>query len=100
MHKLAADLPADLYGPGVCAARMILVDRLSSALPGLSLLLLVALGCNIILSLMDHYDQRKSMAKESPMKATKKNRLRKIARGITPGILTTVANVAVAAALS
>ena len=75
---------------------MVLVDRLSSALPGLSLLLLVALGCNIILSLIDHHDQQKSMAKESPMKATKKDRLRKIARGITPGILTTVVSVLIA----
>jgi hypothetical protein len=100
MYGLVADAPATLYGSDVGAAKMVLVDRLSSALPGLSLLLLVALGCNIILSLIDHHDQQKSMAKESPMKATKKDRLRKIARGITPGILTTVANVASAAALS
>lgn len=43
-----------------------------------------------------HYDQHEALAKEAPMKVTKRARLRKIAKIVTLGILSTVAGVAVA----
>jgi len=76
------------------------VGRLSPALPGLALLLLVALGCNVMISGFSHDDQHEGMAKETPMKVTKKVRLRKIAKITALGVLTTVADVAVNTATS
>jgi len=60
------------------------------------LLLLVAFGCNIMISGFSHDDQHEAMAKETPMKVTKKARLQKIAKITTLGILSTVADVAAA----
>jgi hypothetical protein len=49
------------------------------------LLLLVAFGCNIVINGFSHDDQHEAMAKEAPMKVTKKARLRKIAKIATLG---------------
>jgi hypothetical protein len=54
---------------------------LSPALLGSALLLLAAtLGCNVIISGFAHDDQHETTAKETPMKVTKKARLRKIGK--------------------
>ena len=71
---------------------------MSPALPGPALLLLVTLGCNVMISGTTHDDQHESMAKETPMKVTKKARLRKIVKITTLGILNTIASVAAALA--
>jgi hypothetical protein len=60
------------------------------------LLLLVAFGCNIMISHFSHDDQHEIMTEETPMKVTKKARLQKIAKIAALGILTTVADVAAA----
>jgi hypothetical protein len=70
------------------------VGRLSPALPGPALLLLVAFGCNIVISGFGHDDQYEARAKETPMKVTKKARLRKITKITTLGTLRTIADVA------
>ena len=62
------------------------------------MLLLVAFGCNIMINDFGHDDQHEATAKETPMKVTKKARLRKIVKITTLGILSTVADVAVALA--
>lgn len=74
------------------------VGRLSPALPGPALPLLVAFGCNFMINRFGQDDQRGAMTKETPMKVTKKNRLRVIIKITTLGFLTTVANVAAALA--
>lgn len=56
-------------------------------MPGPALLLLVAFGCNIMISGFSHDDQHEAMAKETPMKVAKKARLQKIAKITTLGIL-------------
>lgn len=71
------------------------VGRLSPALLGPALLLLVALGCNIMISSFNHDDQHEATAKETPVKVTTKVRLRKITKIMALGALTTVADVAV-----
>jgi len=73
---------------------------LSPALPGSALLLLVAFGCNVMINRFGFDGQHEATAKETPMKVTKKARLRKIAKITTVGFLSTVANVAVTAATS
>jgi hypothetical protein len=71
------------------------VGRLSPALLEPALLLLVAFGCNVMISRgQDH--QCEGNTKETPMKVTKKTRSREIVKITTSGFLTTVANVAVA----
>jgi hypothetical protein len=60
------------------------------------LLLLVTFGCNIMISAFSHDDQHEVMAKETPMKVTKRARLLRIAKITVIGILNTVANVAAA----
>jgi hypothetical protein len=62
------------------------------------LLLLVAFGCNVMISGFSYDDQREAMAKEAPMKVTKKAHLQKIVKITTLGMLSTVANVAAALA--
>jgi len=64
-------------------------------LPGPALLLLVAFGCNIMISGFGQDEQHDATAKETPMKVTKKARLQKIVKITTLGILNTVADVAV-----
>jgi hypothetical protein len=72
------------------------VGRLSPALPGPALLLLVAFGCNVMTTRFGQGDQRGAMTKEAPMKVTEKVRSREIIKVTTIGFLTTVANVAAA----
>jgi hypothetical protein len=76
-----------------------LVGRLSPLLSGSALLLLVAFGCNIMISFFSH-DDRHEPTKETSMTVTKKVRLRKIAKIMALGVLTTVADVAVNTATS
>jgi hypothetical protein len=76
------------------------VGRLSPALPGSALLLLVALGCNVMISALSYDDQHEVTAKETPMKVTKKVRLQKFGKIATLGILSTVASVVVVVATS
>ena len=71
------------------------VRRLSPALPGSALLLLVAFGCNVMINRFGFDGQHEATAKETPMKVTKKARLQKIVKITTLGILNTVADVAV-----
>lgn len=68
-------------------------------MPGSALLLLVAFGCNIMINFFSH-DDRHEPTKETPMKVTKKVRMRKIAKITALGVLTTVADVAVNIATS
>lgn len=70
------------------------VGRLSPALPGPALLLLVAFGCNVMIARFGQGDQREGMTKETPMKVTEKTRSREIIKITMFGFLTTVANVA------
>ena len=75
---------------------MAAVGRLSPALPGPALLLLVAFGCNVMIRLFDQGNQRAAGTKETPMKVTRKARSREII-GITAfGFISTVASVAAA----
>jgi hypothetical protein len=74
------------------------VGRLSPALPGPALLLLVAFGCNVMIARFGKGDQREGMTTETPMKVTEKTRSREIIKITTLGIVTTVANVAAALA--
>jgi hypothetical protein len=76
--------------------------RLSPALLGSDdqLLFLVALGCNVLVSALGQVGQNESSAKETPMKATKKARVRKIFKITLFGILSTVASAAVRVATS
>ncbi len=74
------------------------VGRLSPALPGPALLLLVAFGCNVMITRFGQGDQRGAMTKETPMKVTKRTRPREIIKVTTIGVLTTVADVAAALA--
>lgn len=74
------------------------LGRLSPALPEPALLLLVAFGCNVMISCFGYGGQHEATAKETPMKVTKKARSRKIVKIATFGFLTTVANVAAALA--
>jgi len=50
------------------------VGRLSPALPGPALLLLVAFGCNVMITRFGQGAQRGAMTMETPMKVTKKTR--------------------------
>ena len=72
------------------------VGRLSPALPGPALLLLVAFGCNVMIALFGQGDQREVMTKETPMKVTEKTRSREIIKITAFGFLSTVASVAAA----
>jgi hypothetical protein len=72
------------------------VGRLSPALPGSALLLLVAFGCNVMISRFDHGRQREATVKETPMRGTKKARSREIVKVTMFGLLSTVAAAAVA----
>lgn len=67
-------------------------------MPGTALLLLVAFGCNVMISHFGHGGQQEATAKETPMKVTQKARSREIAKITTFGFLVTVANVAAALA--
>jgi len=66
---------------------------LSPALLGSTLPLLATLGCNVIISALSVNDQHDTAKEVSPMKITKKARLRKIAKIGTLAILTTVTGV-------
>ncbi len=72
------------------------VGRLSPALPGTALLLLVTFGCNVMIAVLGQGDQRIAPTKETPMKVTKKTRPREITKITTVGFLGTVATVAAA----
>lgn len=82
-----------------CLVGWALVGRLSPALSGSALLLLVAFGCSIMINFLSH-DDRYEPTKETPMKVTKQVRLRKIAKITALGVLTTVVDVAVNTATS
>ena len=62
------------------------------------MLLLVAFGCNVMISYFGHGDQQEVTAKETPVKVAKKARSREIVKITTFGVLVTVTDVAVALA--
>jgi hypothetical protein len=72
------------------------VGRLSTALPGLALLLLVTFGCNVMIDSFDYGNQHDNPAKETPMKVTNRANLQEIVEITTLGMLGTVADVTAA----
>ncbi len=75
---------------------MIMVGRLSPAVPGSALLLLTTLGCYVAIAALSYDDQHEATGKETPMKVTKMDSAWKICKIGMFGILNTVASVVVA----